>query len=137
MELSANIDIVPEWLRLKAVYTHLEAYDVTPDPVTGLVDDKRLPRRPRDEARLGFILTPVRGLSIEPTVVLVGSRFSSSGERDKLDPYARLDIYADYRINETFSVFARAENVTDTRYEEISGYGTAGRSFYGGLRATW
>jgi vitamin B12 transporter len=137
VELSANIDIVPEWLRLKAVYTHLEAYDVTPDPVTGLVDDKRLPRRPRDEARLGFILTPVRGLSIEPTVVLVGSRFSSSGERDKLDPYARLDIYADYRINETFSVFARAENVTDTRYEEISGYGTAGRSFYGGLRATW
>ncbi len=94
-------------------------------------------RRPRDEARVGFVITPMRNLSIEPTVVLVGSRFSSAEEHDKLEPYARLDVYADYRINETFSVFARAENLTNARYEEIRDYGTAGRSFYGGLRATW
>jgi vitamin B12 transporter len=137
VELSANIDVVPQWLRLRTTYTHLEAFDVTPDPLTGLVDPKRLARRPRDEARIGLIFTPVRDLSIEPTVVLVGSRFSSTGETDKLQPYARLDVYADYRINDTFSVFARAENLTGADYEEIRGYGTTGRAIYGGLRATW
>ena len=137
VEVSANIDLVPQWLRLRTAYTHLEAYDVTPDPLTGRVDPKRLARRPRDEARVGLTFTPVRNLSIEPTLVLVGPRFSSTGEKDKLASYARLDVYADYRINETFSVFARAENLNGARYEEIRGYGTAGRSFYGGLRATW
>src|SRR5215217_2404639 len=78
VELSANIDLVPQWLRLRTTYTHLEAYDVTPDRLTGRVDPKRLPRRPRDEARIGFILTPIRDLSIEPTLVLVGSQFSSA-----------------------------------------------------------
>ena len=69
--------------------------------------------------------------------MLVGERFSTAGERDRLAPYARLDLYADYRISETFSLFARAENLTDARYQEVYDYGTAGRSFYGGLRATW
>jgi vitamin B12 transporter len=129
VELAADLDLVPAWLRLKLAYTHLEAFDE--------ITDKRLPRRPEDEARLGFVITPLRDLTIEPTLILVGTRFSSTGEQDKLAPYARLDVYADYRINDTFSVFARAENITDTPYEDVRNYGTAGRSFYAGLRATW
>jgi len=70
-------------------------------------------------------------------VTFVGSRFSSTGEQLKLQPYARFDVYADYKIDDTFSVFARAENLTDARYQEVFDYGTAGRSFYAGLRATW
>jgi vitamin B12 transporter len=129
LELSADVDIVPSWLRLKAVYTYLEAVDA--------ITHKRLARRPEQEGRIGLVLTPAPGLSIEPSVVLVGKRFSSSGERDKLDPYARFDILADYKINDTFSVFARVENITDAKYEEVRNYGTAGRSFYAGIRATW
>jgi vitamin B12 transporter len=129
VELSVEADIVPAWLRVKAVYTHLEAFDRD--------TDTRLARRPRDEGRLGLIVTPVAGLSIEPSVVFVGTRFSTSNERDKLQPYARFDVYADYRINDTFSVYARAENLTDARYQDVYNYGTAGRSFYAGLRATW
>jgi vitamin B12 transporter len=128
LELAADFDVT-EWLGLKLAYTHLEALDE--------ITDKRLARRPEDEARLGLVLKPIRDLSIEPTLVLAGSRFSSTGEQDRLAPYARLDIYADYRINDTLSLFARAENVTDARYEEVLNYGTPGRSFYAGLRATW
>jgi vitamin B12 transporter len=79
----------------------------------------------------------MRDLSIEPTIVLAGERFSSLGERDRLAPYARLDVYASYKVNETFSVFARGENLTNARYQEVRDFGTAGRSIYGGLRATW
>ncbi|HZH52396.1 MAG TPA: TonB-dependent receptor [Microvirga sp.] len=129
VELSAEVDLVPSWLRIRAAYTHLEAIDRQ--------TDLRLARRPRDEGRLGLILTPMTGLSIEPSVTFVGSRFSSTGEQLKLQPYARFDVYADYKIDDTFSVFARAENLTDARYQEVFDYGTAGRSFYAGLRATW
>ena len=68
---------------------------------------------------------------------MVGSRFDRIGEEGRLPAYARFDLYADYKIDETFGVFARAENLTDARYEEVLGYGTAGRSIYAGLRATW
>ncbi len=129
VELSADMDVIPSWLRVKAAYTYLEAFDRD--------TDLRLARRPQNEGRLGLIVTPVAGLSIEPSIVLVGTRFSSPGERDKLAPYARLDVYADYRINDTFSLYARAENLTDARYQEVYDYGTAGRSFYAGLRANW
>ncbi|MGO4573238.1 TonB-dependent receptor plug domain-containing protein [Microvirga sp. 2TAF3] len=129
VELSADVDVIPSWLRVKAVYTHLDAFDQE----THL----RLARRPQDEGRIGLIVTPITGLSIEPSVVFVGTRFSSPGEQNKLAPYARLDVYADYKISDTFSMYVRAENLTDARYQDIYNYGTAGRSFYAGLRATW
>ncbi|SCZ13128.1 TonB-dependent receptor plug domain-containing protein [Microvirga guangxiensis] len=129
VELSADVDVVPAWLRVKATYTYLEAFDTE--------SDLRLARRPEHQGRLGFSITPLTGLSIEPSVVFVGSRFSSPGEINELAPYARFDIYADYKVNETFSIYARAENLTDARYQEVYDYGTAGRSFYAGLRATW
>jgi len=129
LELSADVDLIPTWLRMKASYTYLEAFDED----TGL----RLARRPQNQGRLGLTITPINGLSIEPSIVLVGSRFSSPNEVYELAPYARFDLYADYRINDTFSIYARAENLTDAHYQEVYDYGTAGRSFYAGLRATW
>ena len=129
IELSADAEIVPSLLRVKAVYTHTDAFD--------LATHLRLARRPQDEGRLGLIITPTAGLSIEPSVVFVGRRFSTTGEKDELAPYARFDVYADYKIDETFSMYLRAENLTNARYQDVYNYGTAGRSFYAGLRATW
>jgi vitamin B12 transporter len=128
-ELSGDIVLVPEFLRARLTYTWLDAIDES----TGL----RLARRPEEEGRIGLIITPTPKLSIEPSVVMVGDRWNFPGQAGKLAPYARLDMYADYKIDETFSVFARAENLTDARYQEVRDFGTAGRSFYGGVRATW
>ncbi|WP_198411852.1 TonB-dependent receptor plug domain-containing protein [Microvirga flavescens] len=129
VELSADMDIVPSFLRMKAVYTHTDAFDRE--------TDQRLARRPADEGRLGLIFTPAQGLSIEPAIIFVGTRYSTTGQQDKLQAYARFDVYADYKINETFSLYARAENLTDTRYQDVYNYGTTGRAFHAGLRATW
>ena len=50
----------------------------------------------------------------------------------------RQDIEAaDYRIGATWKVFARLENVTNTRYQEGSNFGTTGPAAYAGLNATW
>jgi vitamin B12 transporter len=64
--------------------------------------------------------------------VLVGERFSGTNETDRLAPYARLDLMRATRST-TFGVYARAENLTDTRYEEVRTFGTLGRSFYAGV----
>jgi vitamin B12 transporter len=125
-------------VRLRMSYTHLRAVGRSPDPMTGILGQSfELARRPRDQGRIGLAFTPVAGVSIEPAVVFVGDRFSSPNETDRLAPYARLDVYASYKLNETFSLYGRAENLSNTRYEEVRNYGTAGRSFYAGVRATW
>jgi vitamin B12 transporter len=129
VEVSNEVVLVPDYARLRLTYTWLDAIDES----TNL----KLGRRPEHEGRVGLILTPLPRLSVEPRVVFVGARWNFPNEIGELPSYARLDMYADYKVNDTFTLFARAENLTDKRYEEVLNYGTAGRSFYGGVRATW
>jgi vitamin B12 transporter len=139
-ELAAEVNLVPQFLRVRVTYTAMEAVD--------LATHFKLARRPEHEGRFGLIITPVAGLSIEPTVVYVGYRYDrpydptlpnplQSFENGKLQPYARFDLYAEYRLTPNFSIYARGENLTNARYEEVQNFGTAGRAVYGGVRATW
>jgi vitamin B12 transporter len=129
VEIAGTFVLVEDRLRLRTTYTFLEAID--------LATELKLPRRPGKEARIGLEVLPVSGLSIEPAVVLVGDRFSSPGMVDRLPSYARLDVYSSYKINQTFEAFIRAENLANINYEEVKNFGTSGRAFYGGVRATW
>ena len=54
-----------------------------------------------------------------------------------LPAYAKLDVLASYKFNDNFSLFGRVENLNDARYQEVYGYGTAGRSYYAGLTYSW
>jgi vitamin B12 transporter len=138
VELSGDLVLVPELLRTRLTYTHMRAVGETSDPATGAFGDTfQLARRPNDEGRVGLVVTPNPRLSIQPSVVFVSYRYSGFNETDKLPPYARLDLYMDYKLDETFTLFTRGENLTNTRYEEVRNFGTAGVSFYGGVRATW
>jgi vitamin B12 transporter len=128
-EGETKIDLIPQWLKLRATYTYMDAVD--------LVRSKKLALRPEHEGRFGFIITPMKDLTIEPIVTMVGPRFSAANETQKLKSYARLDMNADYKLNERVSLFTRLENLTNAHYQEVRNYGTPGRSIYGGLRATW
>ncbi len=57
-----------------------------------------------------------------------------SGAVTKLDGYALVNIYADYKINNDWSINARANNVFDKDYELASGYNTPGANLFVGLR---
>lgn len=129
LELAADAEIIEGVFRARASYTYLDAIDET----TKL----RLARRPMHQGKLSFIITPLPNLSIEPTIHLVGERFSSRNETQKLSPYARLDTRVSYRVNDNLNVYVRAENLTNARYQEVKDYGTTGRAFYAGLNATW
>ena len=128
-ELAADVAIVPQFVRLKAAYTELRAFDLE----TGF----RLNRRPEHEGRFSLVITPYPGLTIEPAIVYVGERYDFPNEVNKLPAYARLDLYAEYKLNQTFTVFGRGQNLTNARYEEVMNYGTPGRSAYAGVKATW
>ena len=129
VELSADASLVEGLLRAKATYTYTDARDSQ--------TDLRLARRPAHQGRVALTITPIQGLLIEPSVLLVGEQFSAPGERQRLAPYARFDVYASYKLNAGLEFYARGENLTNARYQDVYTYGTPGRSAYAGLRATW
>lgn len=129
VELSADAALVEGLVRLKGVYTYTDARDSQ--------TDLRLARRPEHQGRVALTLTPFAGLTVEPSVLFVGEQFSAPRERQRLAPYARLDVHASYRFNAGLELYARGENLTNARYQEVYTYGAAGRSAYAGLRATW
>ncbi len=129
LEVSNDIDVLPGLLRLKTAYTYLRAYDLA----TGLV----LARRPEHLARFAVAITPTPEWLIEPRILAVSDRFSSTGERNRLAAYTRVDLYTEYKIDKTWKVFARGENIFNERYQEVLNYGTTGPAIYGGFNATW
>jgi vitamin B12 transporter len=129
LEVESNVQLVPSYLDLRMAYTNLRARDLS----TGLV----LQRRPEHILNLALAFTPTHQWLIEPRVVLVSKRFSGNGETLPLAAYARTDLYTSYKIDKTWQVFARGENIFDTRYQEVFNYGTTGMAFYGGIDATW
>jgi vitamin B12 transporter len=132
IEFSGEAAIVPGEWRLRATYTHLSAVN--------LATGRSLFRRPSDKGTASVIYNGVPGLELEARLVVSGERADFDfvfGRRVTLAPYARLDLFADYKFDERVSVFARIENLNDVRYEEIYNYGTAGRSAYGGVKFSW
>ncbi len=129
LELGGDIDLLPGLLRLKAAYTYLRAYDLG----TGLL----LARRPKHTARLALSYTPTPDWLIEPRVLMVSSRFSSPDEVNPLAAYTRVDLYTEYKIDKTWKVFARGENIFNEHYQEVLNYGTTGPAIYGGFNASW
>ena len=130
VEVAGDYNIVPTFAKLRLAYTWLE----TRDDATGLV----LLRRPKHSARVSVALTPANGLTVEPILRLYSNRADTFlGERVSLKGYARFDVVADYKLNKTVSVFARGENLTNAKYEDVYNFGTAGRSVYAGVQMSW
>jgi vitamin B12 transporter len=137
LEASAEFHIVPGEWKARATYTFMIAQD--------LETNQELLQRPRNKGSLGLVYTGIPHLELEGRVVLVGARWDYAGfdfvtntaVRTQLAPYAKLDAYARYAFNDTWSAFVKAENLTNAHYQDAYNYGVAGRSVYVGVRATW
>ncbi len=127
VELAATAVLIPSRLTLTGSYTYTDARDAT----TGLL----LPRRPLNSGAATLAWTGSSGFETSLTATLVGGRFSSSGETDRLPAYYRLDLAASYPLDPHTRIFGRIENLTDVRYQDPAGYNTAGLSAY--LGVTW
>jgi vitamin B12 transporter len=132
VEFSVTLTPV-ESLVLNASYTYTDATDKS--------DSKQLIRIPKNRASLDVSYAATERLNVNASVLYVDSRNDSYYDPGmfmsvdvKTDSYVTLDLSADFALTETVSVFGRIENLTDEDYEEIYGYGTPGRSAYGGAK---
>jgi vitamin B12 transporter len=121
-------------LSLKANYTFTDARDTSPNSSDF---DKKLLRRP--ESKLGFYTSYsfIPKANINAEVIWVGIREDmdfSTYQRTELKGYVLINLAAHYDVFDFLRLNVRVENLLDTYYEEVFGYGTAGLSFYGGIK---
>jgi vitamin B12 transporter len=93
-------------------------------------NDQMLPRRPLHRFTTGVVLKPIDDLTIDLLYLLVKDRIES--DLTKMDDYDRLNATIRY-TGGPISPYVRIVNLFDTRYEEVTGYGTPGLSVYGGV----
>jgi vitamin B12 transporter len=55
--------------------------------------------------------------------------------RVSLQEYVLVNLNAEYKLSERFTVFGRVENLTNEDYEEVFSFATPGRAAYGGIKA--
>jgi vitamin B12 transporter len=63
-----------------------------------------------------------------------GVRYANAGNTIELDPYAVVDLRAEYKINDDWRAQLKLENVFDTDYETAYNYNQPGRSVFVTLR---
>ncbi len=133
VEAAADASLVPDMLHARAGYTYTYAVDTQNDTLQYYVA--------RNSGYLSAVYTGLTNFEIEPRLLLVGPRpaydFYGTAGNVTLAGYARLDLIVKYKINDTFTAYVRAENLTNANYELTYNYGTPGVSVYAGLTAKW
>jgi len=97
--------------------------------------DNELLRVPSEQMRLIVNLTPGEKFSLRAGVTYTGISLSSG--TDKLKPYTLVDLTAEYKIVEHWSVYMKLNNALDRHYQQVRGYGMPGFGAYGGIKASY
>ncbi len=116
-------------LVLNANYTVTDAKN----RLTGIV----LPRRPLHSVNANIDWTPRDWLYLGAIVQTVSDSRDSdylTFSPTRLDGYTLFGMRVSVSLGERLEVYGRVENLTDARYETVSGYGNAGRNAHVGMR---
>jgi vitamin B12 transporter len=65
----------------------------------------------------------------------IGTRYDDLAKTKQTGRYTTINTVANYELNKQVKLYAKVENLTDKRYQEVDGYGTQGRSLYVGVNA--
>lgn len=115
-----------EALTVTAAYSYIDARDRN----TG----NRLPRRAKDAVSVSADYLWSFGLSAGATLTMVGDSFNDATNTRRLDGYALAGVRASFPIGEHLEIYGRIDNLFDEEYATVYGYGTYGRSAFGGVR---
>jgi vitamin B12 transporter len=133
VEVEGAVQLSPG-LRFSANYSLVVATDRTPGSV---YDGNRLARRPKHLANAELGWTPggaFAGADLSVAARYAGKSFDDRANNVTLDDYWLVDLRASYPLVAGIEVYGRIENLFDTDYQTVAGYGTAGRSAYVGVR---
>ncbi len=117
-------------LSFRASWTHLRSRD--------LDSGSPLLRRPENSLHLDLTFVQ-RALSIAAELNYLGSRFDINysaypAETVKLKPAALVNLLLNYELKPQLTVFLHIQNLLNTRYELIYGYGSPGATFTTGFK---
>ena len=133
IEFYSTVEVTPV-TKFKFNYTYLKS-----NKLQG--PDMNLPLLRRPEAKLSFVLFNKFGDRLSTTFELdhVGERFDDNFStytpvRVKLKQYTLVNVSASYTILSNLDVYGRADNLFNTAYEEIYGYGVPSLSGYLGFK---
>jgi len=111
-------------LTARGSYTWLNTEDLT----TGA----ELSRRPENSGSLNLDWQITPTVTADASALFIGAR---SDGANSLQAYSKLNLALRWQVQKHLEIFARVENLTDERYQEVFGFPALGRGFYGGLRA--
>ncbi|MBT8382808.1 MAG: TonB-dependent receptor [Ignavibacteriaceae bacterium] len=127
-----------DFISIKLNYTYTSAVDRS---VSSLEFGRKLLRRPTHRASFfaDYIISDRANINFE--LIYVGEKddknFSNFPvERIKLNAYTLINIAGHYKLFDFIKMFARVENILDSEYEDVYGYGTPGLSAFAGLKLT-
>jgi vitamin B12 transporter len=123
-------------LEIKSNYTYTKTKDLSENS-----PDKGLPllRRPEHKGVVSVNYSFLKKFNTYFDASFVGKRDDkvfSGGQvhRVQLDSYILLNLAASYDIFNYLQLYAKVNNISDTYYEEVYGYATAGLSLYAGFK---
>lgn len=133
LELDAAVN---EALTLRANYAYLRSRE--PD-ANGVLQQEV--RRPRHSADVYLSYQPTDAFSVTANASYTGEAidtffppFPQPSERVTLNDYVLVNVTGQYAVNETVTVYGRAENLFDVNYENVFGFNTPGLGVFGGIR---
>jgi vitamin B12 transporter len=124
--LEVQLEASPlESVSLHAGYTRLNAVDTE----TG----DTLFRRPKDHFQTKLSLQSLKRVQVDLSWILIGQRddleyIGYSSQRVKMPSFSLVNASASYTPFVNFQIFLRIDNVFNTTYEMIKGFGTPGLS---------
>jgi len=127
LELGASA-MVADW-SLSASLTLLDPRNES----DGMDDGNLLPRRAREMLNLAADRR-FGNWSAGATLFLSGKSYDDLSNDLELDPYALLDLRAEYYFSPSLRLQGRLENALDEDYETAAFYNRPGRAFYMTLR---
>ena len=98
---------------------------------------KELPRRAKNSANVALDYYGLANTHLGMLVEYTGKRKKGSYDANPAvdyKAYTLVTLNADYTLNKKLNVYGRIENALDKTYQNVTGYATAGRSFYLGFR---
>lgn len=116
-------------LVIKASYTWLKPRNE--------VTNTDLARRARDSFQTSVNWQANERFSLSASLTMTGDSYDSAGHVNPLDGYTLVDLRASYAVTKGLELYGRIENLFDTDYEVVRGYGVLGRGAFVGLRATY
>ena len=99
------------------------------DKVTG----RELPRRAKEHGAVS-VARSLGAWTAGVEVVASGPRFDDTANTRRLDGYALVNLFGEYRLAEGWSLFARVNNLLDEDYQLVRGFATPGFNVFAGVR---